>query len=54
MTRPCSKRAPSKPRLQDAARLQEFIDKYGRFLVRQLHTWLLLAQRSYVLPLRQP
>lgn len=37
----------------DAARLQQLLDAYGRLLVRQSHAWLLLARRGYKVPIQQ-
>jgi len=37
-----------------AERLQELMDEYGRLLVRQAHAWLLLARRGYHVPIQPP
>jgi hypothetical protein len=37
----------------DAVRLQQLLDAYGRFLVRQSHAWLLLARRGSPPPIQQ-
>jgi hypothetical protein len=37
-----------------AKRLQELMDEYGRLLVRQAHAWLLLARRGYRVPIQPP
>jgi hypothetical protein len=37
----------------DAVRLQQLLDAYGRLLVRQSHAWLLLARRGYKVPIQQ-
>ena len=37
----------------NAARLQDLMDEYGRLLVRQSHAWLLLARRGYQVPIQQ-
>ena len=37
-----------------AERLQELMDAYGRLLVRQAHAWLLLARRGYRVPIQPP
>lgn len=36
----------------EAERLQELMDVYGRLLVRQAHAWLLLARRGYRVPIQ--
>jgi predicted transcriptional regulator len=37
----------------NAVRLQDLMDEYGRLLVRQSHAWLLLARRGYQAPIQQ-
>jgi hypothetical protein len=37
-----------------AERLQELMNEYGRLLVRQAHAWLLLARRGYHVPIQPP
>jgi hypothetical protein len=37
---------------EEAERLQELMEAYGRLLVRQVHAWLLLARRGYRVPIQ--
>jgi len=39
---------------EQAERLQELMEEYGRLLVRQAHAWLLLARRGYRVPIQPP